>query len=297
MMVHLILENDRLQHLTLTDGMWESVFPQLVNSPRYVKSLHTLDIDFYHDPVQVGIFTDHPDGHPLDPNHRRTAPVRSLSLRNIRDAITDFPAVLLSWPRALEEVYVSSMLGSHHISDIFSSLELHVASLKKMSVYSTNRCIFNDPDDHLVLDATKYLKLETLVWSRWQMAKDLEFAPDDAKLLGPALHTLVWDFDEWNSNKRMPLTCFHFAKPEADWLAALASAAIASNSSLRRIDIRFTPRRVTGRLIDGDYDYPWHLMDHLRDGVMHGHIELTYNKPSFTFEEVKAELGEEDVLN
>jgi hypothetical protein len=45
--------------------------------------------------------------------------------------------------------------------------------------------------------STAEIIMETLVWSRWQMAKDLEFAPD-AKLLGPALHTSVWDFDDWN---------------------------------------------------------------------------------------------------
>jgi hypothetical protein len=92
------------------------------------------------------------------------------------------------------------MLGSTHTSRILPSLAPHAASLKKTSVYSTNRCIFNNPNDHLMLDVTNLPKLETLVWSRRQMAKDLEFAPDDAKLLGPALHTFVWDFDVWNKN-------------------------------------------------------------------------------------------------
>jgi hypothetical protein len=105
-----------------------------------------------------------------------------------------------SWPRALEHVFVSSMLGSIHVSRIFSSLELHAASLKKISIYSTNRCLFNGLDDDLIFDATQFPRLETLVWSRWQMANDLEFAPDDAKLLGPALPTSVWDFDDWNKN-------------------------------------------------------------------------------------------------
>lgn len=297
MMMYPIVDNNRLQHLTLTDGMWESIFPKLLNFTRPVETLHTLDIDFYHDPIQVGIFTDHPDGHPLDPKHRRTAPIRSLSLRNIRDSVTNFPAELLSWQSALENVYISSMLGSTHVSRILPWLAPQVDSLKKNSVYSTNRCMLSNPNDHLVLDATKFPKLKTLVWSRWQMSKDLEFVSEDAKLLGPALHTLVWDFDDWNTNKRMELSCFHFAKAEADWLAALASAATASNSPLRHIKIPFTPRRVKDGIINKNFNHPWHLMDQLRDGVMYGHIELTYNKPSFTFEEVKAELGEEHVLN
>jgi hypothetical protein len=101
-----------------------------------------------------------------------------------------------AWPRASEHVFTSSMLASTHVSRIVPSLELHVASLKKIFIYSANRCIFNNLDDDLMFYATQSSKLETLVWSRWQMVKDLEFAPDDAKPLGPALHTIVWNFDD-----------------------------------------------------------------------------------------------------
>jgi hypothetical protein len=105
-----------------------------------------------------------------------------------------------SWPRALEHVFIPSMLGSTHVSRIFSSLELHAASLKKVSIYSTNCCLFNGLDDDLMFYATQFPKLETLVWSCWLMVKDLKFAPDNAKLLGPALHIFVWDTDDWNED-------------------------------------------------------------------------------------------------
>jgi hypothetical protein len=66
-------------------------------------------------------------------------------------------------PRALEHVFISSMLGSTHVSRIFPSLKLHVASLKKMSIYLTNNYVFNDLDDDLMFDATLFPRLETLV--------------------------------------------------------------------------------------------------------------------------------------
>jgi hypothetical protein len=90
------------------------------------------------------------------------------------------------------------MLDSTHTSRIFPSLELHAASLKKIPIYPTNRCILDGTDAYLMFYAMQFPKLEMLVWSRWQMAKDLEFTPDDAKFLGPALHTSVWDFDDWD---------------------------------------------------------------------------------------------------
>jgi hypothetical protein len=96
-----------------------------------------------------------------------------------------------AWPRALEHVFISSTLASTHVSRTLPSLALHAASLKKVSVYSADRCMFNESNNHLVLDSTQFPKLETLEWSRWQMAKDLIFPPDDAKLLEPALRTFV----------------------------------------------------------------------------------------------------------
>jgi hypothetical protein len=120
------------------------------------------------------------------------------------------------------------------------------------------------------------------------MDEPLEFIPDDAKILGPRLKTFVWDFDSMKDQTwyHDAVWAHHFSDNEEAWLRQLATVAVGS--TLQEIQIMFTPDTWDETYAEYaiDHEYPWHLMDDIRDLIMRPNgMNLTYNEPSIFWEE------------
>lgn len=108
----------------------------------------------------------------------------------------------------------------------------------------------------------------------------------EANLLAPNLRTFRWHFDDFDQQHAPPL--WLFGQPQQEWLRRLTTAAIASRSSLRRIEICFHPDFDHG--IRGSEEerkalgYPWDRMDAIAEEIQSVGIELTYNSPTVTRE-------------
>lgn len=264
----------KLTHLSLSNGLWDGAFIRMVNSLD-LSSIKTLDFDF---DSTFWIFAVTPRYRRLKQDKHRTSKVQSISIRNMKSE-AKFVVELMLWPQSLVHFSLSTARDKRAFPDfaaLVTSLALHAASLRTVCISHCSR-----DSEHHIFNATQFPLLETLRWSRWQMASPLVFTPGDAHLLGPAVHTLIWDFDAKPSCTGRSLTWLDFCDREATWLSRLAETAIASHSALRRFHIVYTPSCVSDDFELDEDDYPWDMMNNVRDGAMDGEISLTYNEPTF----------------
>lgn len=300
----LVHDNSHLKHLSVSHGHWTAVIMKMINTFD-LEQLWTLDLD-----VATG-FQPPPfskQKHGILRRKVQTSAVRTIRIRNFPHN-DPFVQALIHWPKALVEFSLTTMWNSAskktfgQFSAIVTALKIHAASLK-----TVNFTHISQVDEHLIFDATQFPHLETIRWSRWQMHKTLQFVPTDANLLGPSVHTLIWDFDEVNKY-RIPqyespteLTWNCFGDPEADWLENLANTATALQRALKEIQIIFTPTSrdvVEDITIDEEEEigvyYPWDWMDAARSNISNT-IALTYNPPNWT-REGKLVSEDEDSLS
>jgi hypothetical protein len=271
-----IANQTALEHLSITAWDWQSVIIHMINNSQCRQELRTLDVSFsLHKPSPLLRFDR--DLRVL-PRKCGTSQVHSITIRNLH---ADFEVLteVISWPRALVNfsLTIRSDISSTQFPALVESLARHAGSLKAVHISYLDR-----EWNHFIFDATRFPCLETLHVSRWVMHLSLIFTPEAANLLGPAVHTLVWDFDAIDPYPGWRLGWDMFGNKEEMWLSRLAQTAITHGAALRHIHVIFTPS-FTANAWDIENlrpEYPWDRMDRVRDTLL-GKFTLTYNKPVF----------------
>jgi hypothetical protein len=264
---------DRLEHLFLSGGYWSSAFFRLINGTTDFSRLMTLNIgcDGSHEPL------DHLPS--LARVKKRTSPITSLAIIN-EDQDPESSSTLIAWSKALEKfAYITCGMGTENAALLLFLTDLllvHAETLKSVDITHVVKVsnLFN---------ATLFPNLEFLRLSRWHMEGPLVFNQEYAKILGPRLKTLVWNFKD-HAFVQGYLLLDNFGEDEETWLRELVTAA--ADSELSQVQVEFTPVRnklMTWYVYDSGAAYPWDRMDNVRDSIMQQvGISLTYNKPSIS---------------
>ncbi|KAK7224455.1 hypothetical protein V2G26_012458 [Clonostachys chloroleuca] len=119
---------------------------------------------------------------------------------------------------------------------------------------------------------TEFRNLKVLWLAHNLTGTDPEFV---ANLLAPNLEVFHWNLMPENQRDRESLDAFE--KREEDWLRAFAAAAIASNSTLRHINIRFSPEDYIEQEDTWGLEYPWDRMDRIASEIQPHGIHLSYS--------------------
>lgn len=107
-----------------------------------------------------------------------------------------------------------------------------------------------------------------------------------ANLLAPNLEVFHWNL--MLEDQRQGESLDTFEKREEDWLRAFAAAAIAGNSTLRHIKIRFFPEAQIFRQDKTGVEYPWDRMDRIASEIQPHGIHLSYSPISVSRERFNA---------
>lgn len=262
-----------LEHLRLYEGAWVVVAVRMINRLK-LAHLQTLDLDF--DDAYERHFDPHQHG--LSVRKRRTAALRSITVRNLLHHVR-FVTEILAWPNALEEFSLTTH-KRHGLFDGFpalvSALASHAASLSSVSI-----CHIGNMHEHYIFNATAFPRLKTLEFSRWQMRSPLQFTLGDAALLGPAVTKIIWNFEGLETRGDGELAWKHFGEQEEEWLLRLVEVATAKQAALREVHILYTPILSASSATAILEDYPWDRMNRVRD-KMGTSMSLSYNTPNFS---------------
>ncbi|CAG9981292.1 unnamed protein product [Clonostachys byssicola] len=205
-----------------------------------------------------------------------TAPFTELKLRHFDagplalEALVMWPAKLTSFQFAMPWIrrFVPST-WTYNLGVLQSILSHQKDSLTFMKIDQ-----IPDPDPGLEnFNMAKFRSLKVLWLARDLTGADPEFV---ANLLAPNLDVFHWNPMPEDEDERNGLNAFE--KPEEDWLRAFAAAAIASNSTLRHINIRFSPKEYIQLEEDKwDLEYPWDRMDRIASEIQPHGIRLSYS--------------------
>jgi hypothetical protein len=197
-------------------------------------------------------------------------------------------AHLLAWPKLIQHFTFRRIHfnRAHWDLDIMQSLlSPYKSTLKTIAIGSLSGRAAGS------INVSSFHELITLNLSRWQLDCTPEIAC--ATLLAPKLHTFVWDFGIYDQHSE---GWGHFAQPQADWILKFAQLAAARKSTLRIIEILFTPDQWSAPSTREQYEavgYPWDRMDDLKISMKPLRIELKYSPgPSHTKEEVEKRIEE-----
>ncbi len=189
---------------------------------------------------------------------------------------------LLTWPKALEHFEFTGLYSTSFYWD-FHTLELalvtHGDSLKTLRLGSLRR------GGQEFLDMAKFPHVEFLHVSAYVLTCSPEMAC--SKLLAARVRTFVWDFTIEDQHSE---SWTEFGPVRAQWLHRFACLAIAHKTSLRRIRIVFNPDYWDERA-DG-LEYPWDLMDLIRDAIKPQGIDLSYSEPRISRKEFLRKVEE-----
>ncbi|VUC24104.1 unnamed protein product [Clonostachys rosea] len=104
-----------------------------------------------------------------------------------------------------------------------------------------------------------------------------------ANLLAPNLEVFHWNMMSEDGDSVQSLDTFD--KREEDWLRAFAAAAIARDSTLRQIKIRFYADALILREDKTGLEYPWDRMDRIASEIQPHGIHLSYSPITVSREE------------
>ncbi|CAG9956513.1 unnamed protein product [Clonostachys rosea f. rosea IK726] len=204
-----------------------------------------------------------------------TASFTELKLRYF-DAGPSALEALVMWPAKLASFHSAMPLFSH-----FSFPETVVAY--DLGVLQSILCHQKDSLTFIRMDQimdggpksfnmTEFRNLKVLWLAHDLTGTDPEFV---ANLLSPNLEVFHWNLMLEDREARESLDAFE--KREEDWLRAFTAAAIASNSTLRHINIRFSPEDYIKLEDTWGLEYPWDRMDRIASEIQPHGIHLSYS--------------------
>lgn len=152
-------------------------------------------------------------------------------------------------------------------------LEPHKVSLQTLEIGHLTRDPTRLSTDR-IFDISSFPSLETLVLHKLQLENtDPKVAA--SMLLAPRLRTFGYSF---NINDQVHEYWEDFDAAQEEWLRKFAFEAVARRSTLRTIDVRFSPDEWR----DPGPEYPWDRMDKVREELQGTNILLVYNEPLYT---------------
>lgn len=210
-------------------------------------------------------------------------------------------ANIVAWPAKLEhfEFIVDDLVGCTDFCHVESALAPQrdtLKTLRLMGVSLPSRVAAFDLSNFPYLEELTLCQSDT-VGHTWGLEK----------IQPPRLRFLCWDF------RRPPVhrltrhattrDCIHktltdVGPREEEWLRALAAAADLHKTALQRIHIRYSPW-VPANLAEvcpccsltpeerADFTYPWDRLDRVARDIQSQGIELTYDPPICTMDEIR----------
>lgn len=180
---------------------------------------------------------------------------------------------LLRWPKALQHFEYPYRSSTSSTSYVENFLSWHKDTLK--GIVLGNR--YSTKIGSKLIDVTKFPVLHELTLSRWPF--NYEFSEETGQmLLAPQLRKFTWDFTVYEEHSES----WSFINDEVvEWLRQFCLWAVLKQSKLCQIHIIYRPDYWDYR---GAKQYPWDILDRLKDEISRQGIELTYTEPTITRE-------------
>jgi hypothetical protein len=173
-----------------------------------------------------------------------------------------------------------------HVLD-YTTLETWLLAHKETLTY-IKICYAHQQNSKAFFNALLFPKLQYLqLWRVPKHSRIQDNGSENESLLGHSLETFCWDYttNDYNTDTWAGITSWSpLAENEISWIRALAELAFRRKAALKAIVIKYTLEdhfRCEQRL-----QYPWELLKVVKDSISKLGIDLVYDKPQMSKDEL-----------